>query len=47
MMRLWIWLPEDVWISVVFRRLDGKVRVYERWASTSFYGWAVLREFME
>ena len=40
-MRLWIWLPEDVWISVVFRRLDGKVRVQERWASTRFSGWAV------
>ena len=29
MVRLWIWRPEDVWISVVFRRLDGKARVQE------------------
>ena len=46
MVRLWIWLPEDVRISVVFRRLDGKMRVQERWESISFSGWAVRREFM-
>ena len=41
MVRLWIWQPEDVWISVVFRRLDGTVRVQERWAKYKFFwmGW--------
>ena len=44
--RLWIWLPEDIWISAVFRRLDGKARVQESWANTSFSGWAARGEFM-
>ena len=30
MVRLGIWLPEDVWISVILRKLDGKARVQER-----------------
>ena len=32
--------------SVVSGRLYGKVRVQQRWVSTSFSGWAVRREFM-
>ena len=34
-------MAEDVWTFIVCRILDGKVKVQEGWASTSFSGWAV------